>query len=120
MDSLITQAGEWLGKGWVRVARGQSDQDSMLAREKLITRLQKDVGKLTAEESRLSATIEKFAPPCRKSGGRIQQVQAEVNALHRKRNEVDGQLESRQIQHPLMAGRHEAVGQESTCSSGNR
>jgi len=113
-NSLITQAGEWLGKGWVRVARGQSDQDSILAREKLIARLQKDVGKLTAEESGLSASIEKARASAEKAETGIQQAQAEVNALHRKRNEVDGQLESRESSIRLMAGRHEAVTNEST------
>jgi chromosome segregation protein len=111
-DSLITQAGEWLGRGWVRVARGQSDQDSMLAREKLITRLQKEVGKLSTEESTLAADIEQARAAAEEAESRIQQGQAKVNALHRKRNEVDGQLESRESSIRLMADRQEAVSAE--------
>ncbi len=39
--SIITADGEWIGKSWVRIARGQAEHDSMLAREKMITALQK-------------------------------------------------------------------------------
>jgi chromosome segregation protein len=35
-ESLITAAGEWIGSDWVRVARAQTEQDSMLARERAI------------------------------------------------------------------------------------
>jgi chromosome segregation protein len=111
-DSVITPAGEWIGKGWVRVARGQLEHDSMLAREKVIAELTKDVGKLSAEEAGLAGEIVKARADAEETESRIQTVQAEVNALHRKRNEVDGQLESRQSSIRLMTGRHEAVSAE--------
>ena len=111
--SLITPAGEWIGKNWVRVARGQAEHDSMLAREKMIAALQKEVGKLTTGEASLAEEIAQARTGVEEMENQIQAFQAEVNSLHRKRNEVDGQLESRQSSIRLMTGRHEAVSKES-------
>ena len=111
--SLITPAGEWIGKNWVRIARGQAEHDSMLAREKMIAALKKEVAKLTTGEASLAEEIAQARTGVEETESRIQAVHAEVNSLHRKRNEVDGQLESRQSSIRLMTGRHEAVGKES-------
>ena len=111
--SLITPAGEWIGKSWVRIARGQAEHDSMLAREKMIAALHKEVGKLTVREASLAEEIAQARAGVEETESRIQVTQTAVNALHRKRNEVDGQLESRQSSIRLMTGRHEAVGKES-------
>ncbi|MBT8047335.1 MAG: chromosome segregation protein SMC [Xanthomonadales bacterium] len=111
--SLITPAGEWIGKSWVRVARGQTEQDSMLAREKIIARLRKEVSQLSADASGLSAEITESRDAVKQTESRIQAAQSDVNSLHRKRNEVDGQLESRQSSIKLMTGRQQSVTEES-------
>ncbi|MCJ7815140.1 MAG: chromosome segregation protein SMC [Xanthomonadales bacterium] len=111
--SLVTPSGEWIGKNWVRIARGQAGQDSMLARETAIEQLQKDVARLSAEAGNLLQEVEKARVAANDTENRIQQAQAEANALHRKRNEVDGQLESRQSSIRLMTGRQQAVSEES-------
>ena len=113
-NSLITPAGEWIGKGWVRIARGQAGQDSMLAREKMIAQLKKDLARLSTEASGLSEEVSTTRTAVKSTEGRIQEIQATANALHRKRNEVDGQLESRQSSIRLMASRQQTVGDEST------
>jgi len=113
MDSVITPAGEWIGKSWVRIARGQAERDSMLARENMIAGLLKDVSKLSADASGLSEKTTKARSALEEIESRIQAVQADLNATHRKRNEVNGQLESRQSSIRLMTSRHEAVSEES-------
>jgi chromosome segregation protein len=110
--SVITPAGEWIGKNWVRIARGQADHDSMLAREKMISRLQKDLQKLATEADTLGEKIAAGRKSAETLTGRIQEAQAEVTALHRKRNEVDGQLESRQSSISLMTDRQQTVSEE--------
>lgn len=111
--SVITADGEWIGKNWVRVARGQTEQDSMLAREKIIERLQKDVAELSSEAEGLSGEIGQARDAAGDIENRMQSAQAEVNALHRKRNEISGRLESRQSNLKLMTQRHQAVMEES-------
>jgi chromosome segregation protein len=113
-ESLITPAGEWVGPGWVRVARAQSEQDNMLAREKAISRLESDVGRLSAEAGKLAADIEQGRERSAALDKEVQQRQADLNALHRKRNEIDGQLESRQSSVRLLEERQAAMTTETT------
>jgi len=112
-ESLITPDGEWVGRGWVRVARALTGQDNMLAREKAISRLEGEVEKLTAEAAQLAAQIEKTRDQSGSLEQRVQQQQAELNAVHRKRSEVDGQLESRQSSVRLLEERQVAMTAES-------
>ncbi len=73
-ESLITPDGEWIGRGWVRVARAQTEQDNMLAREKAISRLEGEVGEADWRRPRsLAAQIEKTRD---QSGSLEQRVQA--------------------------------------------
>ncbi|MEE4219133.1 MAG: chromosome segregation protein SMC, partial [Xanthomonadales bacterium] len=111
--SLVTAAGEWIGHGWLRVARGRAGQDSMLEREKMIARLDKDVTRLTAEEAGLAEQVAKSGADVSRLDAEIQQLQAVVNALHRRRNEVDGQLESRQSSIGMLHRRQKAISEES-------
>jgi chromosome segregation protein len=111
-DSLITRAGEWIGKGWVRVSRGQTEQDSMLAREKVIKRLQKEMTELSAGAEKSVAKTARLQAGLEQAESRIGELQAEFNALHRKRNEVDGQLESRQSSMTLMGDRQRNISSE--------
>jgi chromosome segregation protein len=111
-ESCITPSGEWLGKGWVRVAKGQSEQDSMLAREKVIHRLQDEISELSTKAKSLSDETAALRTTIEQSEAGIIAAQNEFNALHRKRNEVDGQLESRQSSLVLMDKRQENISSE--------
>jgi chromosome segregation protein len=113
LESVITPGGEWVGKNWLRIARGQAGHDSMLAREKMISALGKDVSELTAGEAQLSAEISRAREGAEANEKQIQELQTSVNALHRRRNEIDGKLESRKSSIRMLTGRHEAVREES-------
>jgi chromosome segregation protein len=113
-ESCITRAGEWIGKSWVRVSRGQASQDSMLAREKNISQLQKEIAKLSAATEKSNASIKLSRGETEQLEVHISEAQAEVNALHRKRSEVDGQLESRQSSITLVASRQQNISGEKT------
>jgi chromosome segregation protein len=112
-ESLVTPAGEWVGRGWVRVARGQADHDSMLAREKAIARLEQELSALAAESTGLTEEVDAGRAALQDLETRIQESQSRLNAVHRRKNEVDGQLESRQSSVNLMTGRQQAVDEES-------
>jgi chromosome segregation protein len=113
-ESAITAQGEWVGRGWVRVARVQGGQDTMLAREKAIVRLEAEVGKLRKESDNLAAAIETARARSAELEGQIQTAQAEANALHRRRNEVGGQLESRSSSVQLLDARQRGIVAENT------
>jgi chromosome segregation protein len=113
LESVITPGGEWVGKNWLRIARGQAGHDSMLAREKMISALGKDVSELTAREAQLSAEISRAREGAEANEKQFQELQTSVNELHRRRNEIDGKLESRKSSIRMLTGRHEAVREES-------
>jgi chromosome segregation protein len=113
-ESYITRSGEWIGKGWARVARGQPGQDSMLAREKTISRLEQEIARLASGTKKMGADGEQARGEIQQQEVRISEVQAEVNALHRRRSEVDGQLESRQSSITLITGRQQSISGEIT------
>ena len=112
MDSVITADGEWIGRNWLRIARGQSGQDSMLAREKMIGQLQEEIRQLTAEADSLTAEIERAASAVEASESQLQELQGEYNQVHRRRSEVDGRLESRGSSIRLLTERQDAVNEE--------
>lgn len=113
-DSCITRSGEWIGRGWARVARGQSGPDSMLAREQAISRLDQDITRLLAGTKKRGAVGDQARDEIQQREVRISAAQEQVNALHRKRSEVDGQLESRQSSITLMDGRQQNISGEVT------
>jgi chromosome segregation protein len=110
--SVITPAGEWIGNGWVRVARGQAEHDSVLAREKMIALLQKEIAELSKEEVALTSQIEQARGAVDAGEQEIQVSGTELNAMHRKRSEVDGKLESRQSSIIHLTGRQQNVSEE--------
>jgi chromosome segregation protein len=111
-ESFITGAGEWVGRDWVRVGRGQTEQDSMLARERAIDRLEQRVGVLAEESASLAAEIEEVRAAVESLEGEADAVQSEVNAVHRRKNEVDGRLESRKSGAALLEERQHSVASE--------
>jgi chromosome segregation protein len=84
----------------------------MLAREKVIKRLQKEMPQLSARAEKSFAKTAELRAKVEQCEARIGEIQAEFNALHRKRNEVDGQLESRQSSMALMGDRQQNISSE--------
>ncbi|MDT8321790.1 MAG: chromosome segregation protein SMC, partial [Xanthomonadales bacterium] len=110
--SVVTPASEWLGPDWVRIARGQAGQDSMLAREKAIARLEKELDGLAARAAELAAVLSNARETAAKLENRSGELQSEVTALNRKKNEVDGQLDSRRSSIRMLAEREQAIAGE--------
>jgi chromosome segregation protein len=111
-ESSVTPAGEWVGRDWVRVARGQSGQDSMLEREKMIAGLEKDMTGLAEQEKELALQVTASSELAAELDTQIQGLQAQVNVLHRRKNEIDGKLQSRQSSIGMLSKRQQAVAEE--------
>ncbi len=60
-ESFVTRAGERVGRGWVRVARGVDGSDGVLAREQEINDLGLRLETLTAQEAELLAQRDQLA-----------------------------------------------------------
>lgn len=112
-ESFITQAGEWLGQGWVRVARGTQGEEGMLAREKAIEDLRAALEKLGPEVAAAQQAIEAERENLSVLEQKIRNDQVEANNLHRRRNEVAGQAQSRRANIELLDKRQLAIAAES-------
>ncbi len=112
-ESVVTQAGEWLGMAWMRVARGSAGRPGMLERENEISALQSDLKKISKElvglEKKSEATADKLNG-LRQDGD---QRREEVIGLHRRRNEIDGRLNSLNANRQMLKDRQVAIGAES-------
>ena len=93
-ESIITADGEWIGKGFARIARAQGSQVGVLARER-------EIAELATRISELDAGIEEHARQLEDSrNARIEaerqrdDAQRETHAGHRRLAEISGQLQS--------------------------
>ena len=111
-ESYVTRTGEWMGAGWLRIARGKAGEDGMLTREKAIGELREHVGRLSAEASRQSGVNEKERAALDALQEKIQKLQVEVNARHRRHSEVVAQAQSRRASIKMMDERQQAIAGE--------
>lgn len=93
-ESAITRAGEWVGPGWVRIARGPDAQSGVLAREQEISRLESEVNGLQDTWQRQRSARDALIENVRGAEDTIEKLQKEVNALHRQRADAEGRLVS--------------------------
>jgi len=111
-ESFLTRAGEWLGQGWVRVARGKPGEEGMLAREKAIAALRQALDQLGPEVAAAQQRMEAEREDLARLEQKIRDDQVEANMLHRRRNEVEGQAQSRRTNIQLLDKRSAAIAAE--------
>ena len=110
--SFISQAGEWLGDGWLRLARGKAGEDGMLSREKAIEELQEGIAMLGAAVATQVSGHQGEHVDLAALQQKIQDLQLEVTAQHRRHSELAGQAQSRHSSLQLMRDRQGAIATE--------
>ncbi len=86
-ESVITAQGVWLGDGWVRVGRGQSESGGVISREQDIRNLQEAVRDYELQTTSLAETRHRI----RQQLEELEQSQADT---HRLANEANGHYAS--------------------------
>ncbi len=93
-ESFITRSGEWVGRHWLRIARGDDEHAGVLAREQRLKELREEVdlkeSAVRAAEQELQQVREGMSVAER----RRDEVQAQIQAAHRSHADVLGQLEA--------------------------
>ncbi len=112
-QSFLTRNGEWLGQGWVRVARGKPGEEGMLAREKAIAGLRQQLEQLEPEVAAAQQAIESEREALSQLELKIREQQAEANQLHRRRNEIESQAQSRRNNIQMLDKRQQTIAAES-------
>ena len=91
-ESVITRDGVWIGRDWLRVSRDQDVHAGVIEREKEMRELRETVataeGRLEAVQSELAATRERLS----EQEHRRDELQTEVNQLHRTQTELSAQI----------------------------
>ncbi len=112
-ESVMTQAGEWLGPGWVRVSRGESEQGGVIEREREIQSLRQQLEQLGSQgenqRAEQQAAEERISDLEDQRDGLVQ----DLNMEHRRLAEIGGQLEARKARQQELARRRDQLGQES-------
>jgi len=90
-ESAVTRAGEWVGPGWSRVARGESGQAGMVAREQEIQALHGEIEQQREELRKRVDANEALRDKRGEHEAAIARHQQAVNEAHR----AHAQLESR-------------------------
>jgi chromosome segregation protein len=95
-ESVITADGLWLGRGWLRIARGQDAQVGVLAREREISELRENVRALEARVEALGRELDAHKGAIATAEQARDDAQRELNQAHRSLSELAGQIKSQQ------------------------
>jgi chromosome segregation protein len=93
-ESIITAEGEWVGKGFARVSRAQGSQVGVLARERDISELGRQIVLLDGEIEEHAAQLENSRLARIEAERDRDDAQRETHAGHRRLAEISGQLQS--------------------------
>ncbi len=108
-QSVITPQGVWIGRGWVRVTRGQDERAGLLGRKKQLESLQAE---LVNQETLLNQVGEEYtqtrAEIRAQEEDRLSQ-QDSVNQAHRLFAEKNALLSNRQSRHEQVEKRQQAI-----------
>jgi chromosome segregation protein len=93
-QSIITRSGEWVGKGWIRLSRGQDPHTGVIEREQRLKSLRGDLGaaeeKLQHADSGL-ATIRHAQSEAESERDRLQ---SSIQSGHREHSDARSKLEA--------------------------
>ena len=92
-ESAVTRAGEWVGPGWSRVARGESGQAGMVAREQEINALDAEVERARERLRRQVDGNEQLRDRRGEHETTIAGLQGKVNEAHRAHAQLESKLE---------------------------
>ncbi len=95
-QAIVTRAGEWLGPGWVRVARSGEAQHGALAREREIHALREEIDTLARREHELSEQLARLRDRILEAEQQREDAQRSLYLAHRGVSELAGQIQSQQ------------------------
>lgn len=95
-DSIITQAGERLGQGWLRVSRSGAAQQGALLREREINELRGQIEQLQDREAELEEQLSGYREQLQAAEQQREDAQRALYQAHRAVSELAGQLQGQQ------------------------
>lgn len=113
-ESAITQAGEWVGPGWIRISRSESGQAGILAREKEIKQLGRQLTDLEAELKKVRKGLGNSNESIAAQNDALETSQSNLNLLHRQRSDLESQLGGKRSRISDFQSRETQISEEKT------
>jgi chromosome segregation protein len=117
-QSIITRAGLWFGRGWMRVARSDAGHAGVIAREQDLRRLKAAVTKQEKNVAELDRSLSEARTTIVDLDRRRDELHATVNRLHHDLVNVRGAHESIRLRTQQIAERIARIGEELDRASG--
>ncbi|CAN5256765.1 chromosome segregation protein SMC [soil metagenome] len=92
-EAVVSRSGEWMGPGWLRVARSGDPQQGALAREAEIKQLRAEIERLAAAEQRSNDALNGLRDRLLEAEQLREDAQRTMYLAHRGVSEVGGQLQ---------------------------
>jgi chromosome segregation protein len=93
-ESLITRSGEWVGRHWLRIARGDDGHSGVIEREQRLKELRDDLVLKESEVAQSEGKLQECRAALHEAERTRDEVQAQIQAAHRSHADVLGQLEA--------------------------
>ncbi len=110
--SVITPAGEWLGRDWLRVLRDDVAQSGMLARERELTRLRGSMQSLEADALAVGEEVRVARAEIAAAAQAREEAQHAQYAAQKRAAEIAGELTSQQGRLDAAQSRASQIGRE--------
>ncbi len=105
-ETVITPRAEWLGHGWLRVARGADDQAGVLAREEEIRSLEQELERSVQQNAELGSRCDAVRERLTDGDQQYEELQSEITRLNRRHAEAASQVEHHKSRHADLQRRH--------------
>jgi chromosome segregation protein len=92
-QSIITRAGEWIGRGWLRVSRGPDHHAGVIEREYRLKGLRATVALAEERASELEAHLASVRESLAQAETQRDEAQSGIQSAHRRHAELLSQLE---------------------------
>jgi chromosome segregation protein len=93
-QSIITRSGEWVGKGWIRLSRGEDPHTGVIEREQRLKALRADLAASEQQVQRADAGLATIREAQTDAETRRDQVQAAIHSGHRTHSDARSKLEA--------------------------
>ena len=93
-QSIITRAGEWVGRGWIRVSRGQDPHTGVIEREQRLKALRADLALAEANLQRIDSSLSTIRRTQSEAETQRDQLQSAIHSGHREHSDARSKLEA--------------------------
>lgn len=93
-ESVITRSGEWVGRGWLRVARGGDPHSGVIEREQRLKTLRSEFDRAETRYREVEAALHTARTAIGVAESERDSVQGRIQQAHRQHADLLGQLEA--------------------------